>query len=419
MTTQTDRRLRRGIARVVDWQFIKSSSVISLGLATARVIGFAFTFLLARAFSVEDYGYVQYTITLGTMVTIATMPFAQHVLPYFISRYKADTLQLRAATSSGGFVLLLLYLGTLLIAVPLLVSAGRLNIGVITVATGLTLFALYSGLARGFMASGRMLIMYLSSNVLQMGAVFLAISVLGENALMPALVIYGMSYIPPILLLLIVCPFPIIFSVKSTRWNAIQEQIRFAIPNWASHVLYTLFAAMDILLLERFHDEATVGVYGLTRTIVLLFSFFPQGVTMFLMPKVAEATTCNHRRILISSLLINLVIGLVMLAVYALVYEWFIVTFIGSEYFVGMEFALLMAVSAVVFGIHAILTSFLVGRNQPGLETMSRVVITLVTIIAGIVLIPSLNVLGAAWSAVISAFAGVLTYPILIYLRRR
>jgi O-antigen/teichoic acid export membrane protein len=415
----TDHPLRRGLARAVDWQFIRSSSVISLGLAAARVIGFAFTFLLARAFTAEDYGYVQYMITLGTMVTVVTMPFAQHVLPYFISRNKGDAPQLQAAMSSGGFVLLLLYIGTLLIAIPLLTWAGRLNIGVIAIATGLTLFATYSGLARGFMTSGRMLIMYLSSNLLQMGAVFLAIFALGENAIMPALVIYGLSYIPPILILLIARPFPITLRRDLIRWQTIVDQLRFAAPNWASHALFTLFFAMDILLLERFHDEATIGVYGLTKTIVLVFSFFPQGITMFLMPKVAEVSSDNHRRILINSLVINLVIGGAMLAVYALVYEWFIVTFIGAEYFIGMEFALLMAFSAVVFGVHAILTSFLVGRNRPGLETISRIVITLVTVVTGVALIPSLGVMGAAWSAVISAVAGVLAYPILIYLRRR
>lgn len=419
MTAQTDHQVRRRFAGLVDWHFIRSSSVISIGLAVARVIGFAFTFLLASAFTVEDYGYVQYMITLGTIATIVIMPYAQHVLPYFISRYKTDTLQLQTATSSGGFVLFLLYVGTMLVTVPLLALTGRLNIGVIMIASGLTLFATYSGLARGFMASGRMLIMYLSSNLIQMAAVILAIHFLGQEAIMPALVIYGLSYIPPVLILLSVRPFPISLRLGSIQWQAIREQLRFAAPNLASHALFTLFFAMDILLLERFHDEATVGIYGLTKTIVLVFSFFPQGITMFLMPKVAEVSSNNNRQILIVSLAINLIISLIMLLGYRIVYEWFVVTFIGAEYFVGMEFAILMAVSAVVFGIHAILTSFLVGRNLPELETISRVVITLVTIVGGLVLIPSMDVMGAAWSAVISAFAGVLTYPILIYLRDR
>jgi O-antigen/teichoic acid export membrane protein len=423
MTSPTNRtsRLRRlgGFTRAVDWRFIKSSSIISLGLAAARVIGFAFTFLLARAFSAEDYGYVQYNITLGTIVTIATMPFAQHVLPYFISRSKGNDAQLKGVMSNGWLVLLLLYVGTLVIALPLLAWAGRLNIGVIVIATGLTLFAIYSGLARGFMTSGRMLVMYLSSNLLQMGAVFLAIRVLGADALMPALVIYGLSYIPPILVLLIARPFPISFRLMGIQWAGIREQLRFAAPNWASHALFTLFFAMDILLLERFHDEATVGIYSLTKTIVLVFSFFPQGITMFLMPKVAEGGVNDNRRILINSLAINLIISAAMLAVYALTYQWFIVNFIGEVYFVGMDFALLMAASAVIFGVHAIVTSFLVGRNQPGLETISRIVITLITAAAGFALIPPLGLMGAAWTSLISAAAGILTYPMLMYTRRQ
>lgn len=140
---------------------------------------------------------------------------------------------------------------------------------------------------------------------------------------------------------------------------------------------------------------------------------------MFLMPKVAEGGVNDNRRILINSLAINLIISAAMLAVYALTYQWFIVNFIGEVYFVGMDFALLMAASAVIFGVHAIVTSFLVGRNQPGLETISRIVITLITAAAGFALIPPLGLMGAAWTSLISAAAGILTYPMLMYTRRQ
>jgi Na+-driven multidrug efflux pump len=101
------------------------------------------------------------------------------------------------------------------------------------------------------------------------------------------------------------------------------------------------------------------------------------------------------------------------------VYEWFIVNFIGAEYFVGLPFALLMALSGIVFGVHAILTSFLVGRNQPALETYSRVVTLVVMAGVGLTFIPQQGVMGAAWASLMSAVIGTLCYPLLLYGRRR
>ncbi len=409
----------RTLLQSMDWRFIRGSSLISIGIAAARIVGFAFSFLLARALTTDDFGFVQYALTLANVVTIATIPFAQHVLPYFISRYQKEADRLQTVLNTGWTLFVLLSAGTLLVAVPALALIGRLHMGVLVVATGSSAFALYSGLARGFISSGRILFMYLCSNVLQLVAVLWAVWVFGEQSVTPALIIYGLSYIVPIMILLTARPFPVRFRLTNLNRDTAGEMLRFAVPNWGSHTLFALFFAMDILLLEQFHDEATVGVYGLTRTIVLVFSFFPQGITMILMPKVAAPDVIGHRRLLINSLIVTLLVSVIALIGYLVVYEWFIVTFIGAAYFAGLPFALLMALSAIIFGLHAIVTSFLVGRNLPGLETISRVVILVVTIIVGLALIPPYSLLGAALASVLSAAAGIGVYPVLIYVRRR
>jgi O-antigen/teichoic acid export membrane protein len=409
-------RLHSALRRV-DWQFFKGSAMTTLGIVVARVLGFIYSFLIARAFSTEDFGTVQYTITLATLAALATVPFAEQVLPWFISRHRADRERLEEILRHAWLVLLALYGLTILVALPLLNAIGRSPGVVLVIVTGVTLFNVYLGLARGFLAPGRLLLAYLGSNGLQLVAVLVALRMLGTVSTTPVLLIYGLSYLLPIALLELAWPFPIALGRWRVQRAMLGDMLRFAVPVWGSHALYTLSFAFDVLLLERFWGEAVVGVYALTKTIVMGFSFVPQGITVMLMPRVA-AGDGGQRRLLAAALLATLAVSAIGLVVFAALYPWFVITFVGGAYYVSLLFGLLMAASAIVYGLHAILTSYLIGSNRPGLETASRAVMAVVLLASGLVLVPSLGVFGAAWANVLCAVAGVLCYAVMLAVGR-
>lgn len=410
---------KQRLARL-DWQFIRGSSMTTLGIAVARVLGFAFSFLVARAFTTADAGLVQYTITLATLVAICTIPFAEQVMPWFISRYREhkDPTRLPAVMSSGWLILAAIFVGTLVVSVPILAVAGRLHVTVLVIFSGLTLFNVYAGVSRGFLDPGRLLAAFLGSNLLQLIAVIVALQIWGAATTMPVLLIYGLSYVIPIAVLQYAAPLPLHFRRQNVRRADVRDMLRFAAPLWGSHTLFTISFALDILLLERFHGESAVGVYALTKTIVLGFSFVPQGITMILMPRVAATRDGDHRAMLKSALVATVLANAAALVVYLLAYRWFVETLVGPAYFIGYRFAVLMAVSAVVYSVHAILTSYLIGRKRPELETVSRAMIAAVLVIAGFTLIPSLGIIGAAWTSVAGSVAGVLSYTIILVARR-
>jgi O-antigen/teichoic acid export membrane protein len=410
-------RIKQLLARF-DWQFIRGSSAIMIGITAARVLGFAFSFLLARALTTDDFGFVQYSITLATLVALLTVPFAEQVMPWFISRHKEDAAQLARVASSGAWLLLLICGLSLVIAVPVLAWLGRLSLPVIVIFLGVTLFNTYAGLGRGFLAPGRLLGAYLGSNALQMVAVIITIALLGAESSVPVLFIYGLSYVLPIVLLQVLRPFPLALRAEHVQREMMGQLVRFAAPVWASHALYTFTFALDILLLERFHSEADVGVYSLTKTIVMGFSFVSQGIAMTLMPKIAASDAGNHRRLLFTSIGVTLAVNCIALVGYFIIYPWFVPTLIGQPYFIGMTFGLLMAASAIIYSLHAILTSYLIGRKQPELETLSRTAILITMLVAGLWLIPSQGAVGAAWATVISASVGVLSYAVILGVRR-
>lgn len=402
----------RKMLKSVDWLFIRGSSLTSVGLLVGRIIGFAFSFLLARTFSTEDFGVVQYIITLANILTITTVPFTQEVMPWFISRHKSDSDELNLWFGNGWLILIILLGLTIAITIPILAITNRLSISVIIIYLGLTLFYGYEGLARGFLTANKLLAAYIGSNIIQLIVIILVIFVLGTQSTTPLLIIYGLSYFLPIAALQRYSPFPIRFDIPTIHWDIIKDMIRFAIPVWISNALYRVSSVMDILYLEHFWGDSSVGIYALTKTIIMAFTFFPQGVTMILMPKVAESSTGNYRSILVSSVLINLLISFLILIGYILFYEPVIV-FIGESYFAGMQFAVVMALSAIIYTLHSIVTSYLTGRKRPHWVSASRLVDTIVTISVGLILIPQLGVLGAAYTSLCSAVTATASYPIM------
>ncbi len=407
----------RNSVKGLDWSFIRGSSLNSLGIAAARVLGFAFSFVIARAFSSDEYGRVVYVIALGSLVAIASQPFGQHVFAYFIGKYRDSAEMRREILASAWTVWFGLILFTLLVSTPILVVTGRFSWGLMVVYIGITAFFAYNGIASGFLASKRLLAVYLGSNVVQIMLVALAVYVFKAQDGTAAIVIYGASYFLPLAVLIIFFPLPIHLSLGFNRAH-VRQILQFAAPIWASHVLYVGYITVDVILLEHFRNEAAVGVYGLTKTLSTAFHFIPAGITLILMPKIAGMPQDGHRSILKSSLLATIGINLLGGIVYLALYRWFVVTFIGAEYFVGLDFAFMMALAAILFGVHGVTTAVFVGSGKVRYAAISRGIMLAALLSASLILIPLYGINGAAGSSLISVFlAG--TYYIMIFVRER
>jgi O-antigen/teichoic acid export membrane protein len=379
-----------------DWSFLRSSTLMSLGLAAARLLGFLFWLVLARMFEKSDTGHVRYIITLGELLAIGTIPFSQHVLAWFISRYRSDEAYLRRVMGTAWQVLLVLTGATLLAATVVLLALDRFDASILVVFLGVTLFYAYYGLARGHLAQGRLLAAYVGSNLIQIIAVGIAVVTLGTQSTTPILLIYGTSYLLPILLLQARHPLPLHVSWGPPDREVGGALLSFAGPIWISHTLYACFMAIDILLLEYFVDKAAVGVYAVTRTVASLLGLIPWAIDIMLMPRIAASDPSEHRRMLRNALLLILVANAVALICFLVGYQWFIETTVGRDYYAGMDFGLVMAVGAILFGLFGIFSSVLVGRRQPGLEAVGRFVTLVVTAAAGLVLVPPADPLGVS-----------------------
>lgn len=406
------------IRTALDLRFIKSSSIIAVGIGLARLTGFGFSLVLARLLTPDDYGFIQYNITMASIVALLTMPFGQHVLARFIGGSKDDEASLNQFLEAAWMILIGLVAVTLIVGIPVLAIMGKLNIGLIVVFLGMTFHYVYYGMARGFMADYRLLIAYLGSNVVQLIAIILLYFVFQERTAMPALIVYGASYLVPIVILQLVQPFQFRFRLFVPDRELVKKILRFSAPIWVSHIGYVFYAGIDVLLIAQFLDNAAVGVYTLTKTLTMLLSFVPLGITTVLLPKVAASRDASHMSLLRTTVGITIALNSIILLVMVLTYRWFIGTVFSEQYVVPLEILLMLAFTEICFGIHAIASAILLGKDKPHWESISRIVVVILSVVLGILLIPRLGLAGAALTLLIGGVSANLTYVVLWLMKR-
>jgi O-antigen/teichoic acid export membrane protein len=308
---------------------------------------------------------------------------------------------------------------TLILAVPVLGAMGHLDIGVLTVFIGSTAFYVYYGAARGFIASYRLLAAYLGSNLVQIVAIFLLYVVFDANTAAPALLIYGLSYFLPLIVLQVFYPLPFNLKLGLPTFAEVKELARFSVPFWLSHMAYMLHAALDVLLLESFWGTATVGAYALTKTLTTLFNFIAMGITTVLMPRIAAMPRQQHRAMLTNALALALAANGVALLVFMVTYSWFVGTFFGTNYVLDGGIVLIMALAEIIFVVHGVITAAIVGGYNPRLETISRGIALACALGLGLLLVPSYGIAGAALTNLFSAIIAVGIYGVAVLIRQK
>jgi O-antigen/teichoic acid export membrane protein len=384
--------------------------MLTLGLAVARILGLAFSLVLARLLQPDLYGYIQYTIALAGVLALGTQPFGQHMFARLIGKYREDLDQFQRYINSAWFVLGGVFALTLIVATPILFATDHFSIGLIAVYVGLTVFYTYYGMARGFLDNRRLLTAVMMSNLAQIVLILFVYLVLGSKSPLPALLIYGGTYVLPALLL-VYSPFPLrVLRLRRPDWPIVRELVRLSVPLWVSQACYALFIALDLLLLEANVPPAEVGVYALARTLATGFTLITMGINTTLLPRIAGAPKEQHGRLLRQALTYHLAASLTVLFLYAFVYNPIVGLVFGAQYQVGPEVYLLLALGQVIGQTHTVISSAMVGSDRAALDTYSLILLVSVTLVAGLILVPAYGAGGAALTFCIGTITGIAFY---------
>jgi O-antigen/teichoic acid export membrane protein len=398
-----------------DKKMLRGPALVSAALMVARLLGLLYGLLLTRALSQADYGYVEYALALGGVFALLTQPFGQHVLARYISMFVNDKERMHEYLNTAWLILAVLFGGTLAVAVPLLAASGRFDVGILAVYLGLTVFYAYYGLARGFLSNERLMIAFLGSNAIQLLATVVAYFVLGVKDPLPALLIYGFSYIPMLLFMFRFAPLPIGFKIIKPRRAVVMDLLRFSAPIWVGHVCFVVYDALPTLYLERFTNDEMVGAYGLARRLGMIFMFVSLAFTAILLPQTAGiAEREEQRKLLRRSTLIYLASAVVPLIAWVFLYNPVAEFVSGPQYRLNPEVYLILGLASVVAGVHGLYEAVLMGRGRADLATWSRFTGTAAAVLAGWWLVPAYNLAGAALIVLIGAVVSQLFFMLFI-----
>lgn len=410
-------RLKKAFA-YLDLSLFRDSALLTVGMVLARGIGFVVTMLQARLFRPSDFGVIQYAVSLAGILAMVLQPFGQHVLSRYIGMLREFPPKLNQYLTNFWLLFMLLFVASFVIATPILWLLGDLDLGVLVIFFGLGIYYAYYGLARGFLASGRLVLLDVGSNLLQVLLILVLIQSLQIHSTMLAKFIQGLACLVPIILLQKFHPLSSGFDRSLFDHAAISTILRFALPIWVSHASYILYSTIAVLFLKHYTDTATVGVFTLATTLSVVVSFIPNGLATFLMPRVAGEPDKRHRRLMLNAVGVAGLSGIALIIVYYIFAPWLVSRLFGPGYLIYPQIFFLMAIWSAMGGIHHIITSVFVGKGRASEEAKSRLAALAFTLLGSWLFIPSLGLPGAVFASMLGVLAGLLVYG-MIYLQDR
>ncbi len=388
------------LVRLPDWHFVKDSVVVGTGSTFARVLGLLFWILLAHFLTPDDIGFVRYSITLAGILAIAAS-----ASPISLSRFLAANPDDQQACdryfSNGLLGAAVLTAASLLISVPLLWLLHTLNLGTILCIVGLSGFFFYFAVVRGMNNAWKMGLAYFLSNTVQMAVLLVVLGFFKLHTVTAALMIYGLTFLTPILFELI-RPIALRFHPSLISRSTLLELARFAIPVVTSSAVYTIWFGTDVLLIENF-DPHAAGSYAAAKTLAGAFIFIPSAINIVLMPRVANLGLHKSKRYTAGAVLATFVLCLFGLVIVAVEGHKLIALTFGERYSDAYLPLLVMSTGMSIYSIYIILEGFIIGSGWPMLAVKALAVALVSTLVTGLWLIPRLGTLGASLSFTVGA----------------
>jgi O-antigen/teichoic acid export membrane protein len=195
----------------------------------------------------------------------------------------------------------------------------------------------------------------------------------------------------------------------SSRPSMFRAAIRFGAKGYAAGALQVISLRLDLLVLGAGAAGAAVGRYSLAVSITSAVWLLPQALADVMYPRVAALSAASgadaeaaRRRAEEKCLRHCVLVILVASAVGALGLLGLVVPIFGVGFTASVTLGLVLLPGCALLGFYAPLSAAVVGRGRPDLVLRSNLVVTPLTVVLYLVLIPSLHALGAALASSIA-----------------
>lgn len=344
----------------------------------ARLLSFLFYILAARILAPEGFGTVRYTIALASIA----FGWAQ-LLGLAMRR------ELGAARGQAGLAAQLLGSGITAAAALLLITivlyllaqlagltAAANLVGFLVVLSGMSLFEIYYGVARGLGDIRRAGVAYFTGSLVQLAAFGLLAATTAPGPTV-TLVVFGASFVVPIAVYELVRPVLRSRGLRISREGMARLRVIGA-PLILGQICFLVWNSADQVWVGSQLGAQQVGLYSAARNLSQLFIVLIAGVAGVLLPRVAElhaAGEAARARRLILRATAGLVLISSLLAVAVIAERSFLLTNLYGHAYAGAAPSLIgLAVAMVLFAGFATLGTAAIGWGRPGVWSLGFLV---------------------------------------------
>jgi O-antigen/teichoic acid export membrane protein len=378
---------------------LRSSGILFLGSASARLLGFLFSVAAARLLLPAGYGLLAYALAIANIAAVL-ITNAPTGLSRFIVRSRGDRAAQDAHFSNwlviiGGMLAL-----SLVLAVPLALLAGLsgwMLVGVMANLVGLAVFFSYRETQRGLEHYVAMVVYAVAANGIQLVAILLAAAA-GARAPALFLIIYGLSSLAPLWLMLRIVPLRLRFVREAIHWHRLLAVARFIRPAVVQTVFFAVWFGADLILVQRLLNAQAAGNYAAAKTLAYTAFLAPGAIATGLVPRIARLPLTTLRPYLLRVLGLAAAVTVPVFAGLALFGKPATVLIFGVKYPQVTQPLTILALGMALYGLYLVLESTWFGLGRPVIDALATGSGMLATPALALLWIPAAGLTGAAWA---------------------
>ena len=376
---------------------IRSSTVVLIGNAGARLLGFLFSVAAARLLLPQDYGIFAYALAVANIAAILVTN-APYGLSRWLPLHRGDPKAQDEFFSNVVAVVLALGGLSVVLAIPVALVAGihgGLLLGVVANILGVAVLQTYLQTQRGQQRFVAMTVPYLLANVLQLIGI-LGLAAIGRRSPALFLTVYGLSSVVAVLALYPVLPFGRQFILQTVRLARARAILRFVMPLLLHTAFFTVWYGFDLVLVERLVSPAAAGNYAAAKALATVLALAPQAIGAVLLPRIPGLRSAEVRGHLLPALGLTALLTLPLIAVVLVLRRPLLLLFFGSRYLDASQPFVLLAVGMALYGFYVVLEAVWIGRGRPGVDALAAGCGMATAVMMGLILVPRLAAGGAA-----------------------
>lgn len=395
---------------MIDKNLIKASSFVGFSSVISQILGTLFVIILARFYSVNDYGYISYVMNIGGIAVAIVAAGFPSGLVRFISRHLGEKQKIEEYFSN----ILTITVGLLFIVVSSIIAIYGFNIDIISIVIGLSIVNIYLAIVRGFIDYKKIALFNISLNFIKVMILYILCYVLNIESTSLTIILYAFGGWAAILIIETVYPKNIKYTLSSISTSTMKEVTIYAVPIMISMFAYTVISNLPIIIIKEFYDYELVGIYATALTITTIFNFIPSAIATITMPTISnlesrkEKNNKEIKNYTTQSLKIVLLTGIVIYALILIFGKDLIELIFTEKYSQSYQILLILSVGSIAGGFRNVFCSLWEGIGIPIISTYDIIVASLTCSILGYLFIPLMGPIGAAYGYSLGLLAALL-----------